>query len=630
MSSFKEILIMKKSIFLFSLLFSVVSVFAGTNKSITDQLMEYSVFGKAFGIVRYYSPNPYTENWDEMDWAYVCYNLTTQLPQTDGSPEAMMQLLSPLAPNATITTQPQDSFNKPENTETYFYREHHGGGHIDIPKLAKILYKEYRNYKPFYNNMVQCVDGDENKPIAGMIYSYPIGEELYINIPIAEKNNVFDKKNTNNLLSESTKLWQSKLSSSGASARNDIISLVSEPEFRIADMIIRWNIIQHFYPYKEEDNLHWDNYLPEMIKQISSLELSGSHRKKLNEYRESILKLMNPVQDAHLIVWWDFYVQKKLGLTITYNYIPIMPTLVDNTIIVEAVAPDYLTGITKGCIIKSIDGRDASELLNEKVNLKNSSNIKQARYQALPLVFSSYKPDTKLTITYIDNSGGEHTEELLTTVSNPYFDSNANKDKKFITVTDDNIVIVNPCMYDKATYDEFAKQINIINLSRGVIFDLRGYPMLDFDKVLAHLSTKPLSNSFISTPITCFPNREKVQYTSTPETIEPLTPTITAPIVFLTNEKAMSWGETVIMLVKGYDLGKIVGSNTCGTNGDATTLALPVFGFRMTANKAVNVDGSQHHGIGVVPDIYIEPTLEGYLSGRDEVLEKGIEYLRNL
>lgn len=68
----------------------------------------------------------------------------------------------------------------------------------------------------------------------------------------------------------------------------------------------------------------------------------------------------------------------------------------------------------------------------------------------------------------------------------------------------------------------------------------------------------------------------------------------------------MSWGETVLMIAKGYKLGRIIGLPTAGTNGDASTFMLPAFPFRMTAIKAVNIDGSRHHGIGIQPDIQAE------------------------
>ena len=38
-------------------------------------------------------------------------------------------------------------------------------------------------------------------------------------------------------------------------------------------------------------------------------------------------------------------------------------------------------------------------------------------------------------------------------------------------------------------------------------------------------------------------------------------------------------------------------------------------------------DGSETQRVGIVPDIKIEPTVEGIKNGKDEVLEKAIEVI---
>ena len=40
-----------------------------------------------------------------------------------------------------------------------------------------------------------------------------------------------------------------------------------------------------------------------------------------------------------------------------------------------------------------------------------------------------------------------------------------------------------------------------------------------------------------------------------------------------------------------------------------------------------NPDGSQFHGIGIEPDIFVEKTIDGIKLGKDEFLEKAIEII---
>jgi C-terminal processing protease CtpA/Prc len=107
------------------------------------------------------------------------------------------------------------------------------------------------------------------------------------------------------------------------------------------------------------------------------------------------------------------------------------------------------------------------------------------------------------------------------------------------------------------------------------------------------------------------------------------TPFLAAKKVFLTNGSAISYAETTMGIVEYYKLGEIVGSPTAGTNGNINPFELPGgYALVWTGMKVLKHDGSQHHGIGILPTIPATPTQAGVAAGRDEVLERGIEVLK--
>ena len=82
--------------------------------------------------------------------------------------------------------------------------------------------------------------------------------------------------------------------------------------------------------------------------------------------------------------------------------------------------------------------------------------------------------------------------------------------------------------------------------------------------------------------------------------------------------------------IEGYQLATIVGQPTAGTNGNVNPFSLPGrYNISWTGMKVLKHDGSQHHGIGILPDIYVEKTIQGIKDGRDEFLEKALEIARN-
>ena len=96
----------------------------------------------------------------------------------------------------------------------------------------------------------------------------------------------------------------------------------------------------------------------------------------------------------------------------------------------------------------------------------------------------------------------------------------------------------------------------------------------------------------------------------------------------LIDERAISQSEHTGLFLEAANGTKFVGTPTAGANGDITFLALPG-GITMTftGHDVRHADGRQLQRVGLVPDVAAAPTLAGIRAGRDEVLEKGIEFL---
>ncbi len=72
----------------------------------------------------------------------------------------------------------------------------------------------------------------------------------------------------------------------------------------------------------------------------------------------------------------------------------------------------------------------------------------------------------------------------------------------------------------------------------------------------------------------------------------------------------------------------IVGSTTAGADGNVSTILLP--GGLRTMISGIGIyypDGKETQRIGIVPDVKIEPTINGIKNGKDEVLEKATEII---
>jgi len=98
----------------------------------------------------------------------------------------------------------------------------------------------------------------------------------------------------------------------------------------------------------------------------------------------------------------------------------------------------------------------------------------------------------------------------------------------------------------------------------------------------------------------------------------------------LIDERAISQAEHCCLYLKAAAAKRItfVGTPTNGTNGDMTRSVLPggiPFGF--TGHDVRFPDDSQLQRRGIQPDILVAPTIAGLRAGRDEVLERAVQFL---
>lgn len=168
-------------------------------------------------------------------------------------------------------------------------------------------------------------------------------------------------------------------------------------------------------------------------------------------------------------------------------------------------------------------------------------------------------------------------------------------------------------------------------LARGIIFDLRGYPGgVSPLSVLPHLITERAVSAQFGTPEPAQPNRTQTSFSRRGEwKLDPAPEHLSAPCVFLSGSAAISEAESWLRVVKHHRIGTIVGAARAGTNGDACSIEVPGGDcMTWTGMRVLKHDGSRHHGVGIQPDVPATRTRAGVAAGRDEVLETGLEVLR--
>jgi len=136
-------------------------------------------------------------------------------------------------------------------------------------------------------------------------------------------------------------------------------------------------------------------------------------------------------------------------------------------------------------------------------------------------------------------------------------------------------------------------------------------------------------NEGLKTTIDMSSQLEQVQIQLASRTIMPQNPVYRGPIIILTDFDCASACEDFVMPMKTSGRAEVYGSATRGSTGQPFMYEFGNgMGFRISAKRAFFPDGTTFEGVGITPTVAIEPTADDVKNGRDPVLERATEALR--
>ncbi|XTR38696.1 S41 family peptidase [Paraclostridium tenue] len=379
--------------------------------------------------------------------------------------------------------------------------------------------------------------------------------------------------------------------------------------YKLLSLFRYWNIIEYYYPYKDIIEENWDSVLTEFIPKFIKT-------KDELEYKLAISELTTKIHDPHAMVSdTNGTLEKYRG----DKYAPIEFGLIENQIVIKNVLPKYEKEckLKKGDIVLKINDKDIFEVIKEKSKYaslsKKSAIVNRLQYE----LFATSKDSMNLTIKRDDN---KITQNVKCYPDINMFDIDEDSHK----LIDKNIGYINP---GKLAEGEIDKIMDKFMDTKGLIVDLRYYPS-DFIvySLGKYLMPKEVTFAKTSVPNQSVPGEfilyEDLKVGSDNKNY------YKGKVMILMNERSQSQSEFTVMSLRNAPNAKVIGSDSIGTDGNVASFSLPGgVNTLITGVGIYNPDKSQTQRIGIKPDIYIEPTIQGIKEGRDELLEKAIEII---
>lgn len=191
----------------------------------------------------------------------------------------------------------------------------------------------------------------------------------------------------------------------------------------------------------------------------------------------------------------------------------------------------------------------------------------------------------------------------------------------------------NEIMYinlDAASTKEIDSIMPQLQQSKAIICDLRGYPNSNHDFIRHLLKKNDTSSQWMQVPQIIYPDRERItSYQKHGWNLKPQKPYLDAKIFFLIDGQAISYAESYMSFIEHYKLATIIGQPTAGTNGNVNPFTLSGgYSVSWTGMWVQKHNGLPHHGVGILPHVYVQKTISGIRENRDEFLDKAVELAR--
>ena len=372
-----------------------------------------------------------------------------------------------------------------------------------------------------------------------------------------------------------------------------------------ANVILLWNVFQHFYPYFDQIDCDWNASLRTAIDTSFDLKERDAATKNLQW-------LVAQLHDGH----GNVYDMKSRALIAGVSF-----GWVENQLIVTASNEDQFK---VGDIVSEIDGQTSLDHLKEMENYISGSpqwkryrsvtklsqgegskslKIKRGDQELeLQLKFQGRQPAMidKGEVCRVQVDGENDEDDIW------YIDMGRAEPKD-----------VNPLI------KKFAS-------AKGIVLDFRGYPR-GTHFLFQYMTDVQLQSQQWLVPRQIRPDRYDMTDFERGGRwkLPPRKPRFSGKMVFLTNGSAISYAESCMAIVAHYKLGEIIGSPTAGANGNVNPFSLPG-GYRVawTGMRVINHDDSQHHVNGVPVTIPMEPTIAGIRAGKDELLDAAVELIQ--
>lgn len=394
---------------------------------------------------------------------------------------------------------------------------------------------------------------------------------------------------------------------------NSYGSKFTSKQIALLEFFRYWNYAEYFFAYKYKTDQNWNDVLREMIPKFLAVDNDES-------YHLALAELVTKTDDSHAYLFSRLTSLNQYGR----KNVPVQYSYAEGKLVVTKIYPTIFNEenpLKIGDVIYDVEGLTIPQKINSFGKYLPASNswgkINKSKYLFL------YTNKDSLGLK-IERNGINLAIKVKTYFQKEIIRENPTVPEKWKFLDDEKKMgYVNMGLIKRSDLNDMFE--NLKN-TESIIFDSRNYPnmtILPLSRLL--LPENKIYYEFIfpeTNYLSKFYRRKNNIGRNNPDYYK-------GNVVILVNEVTQSQAETTVMMLKQHPKAKVIGGYTSGANGDVISFNIAGLKTCFTGLGAYYPDGRETQRIGIIPDIIVRPTVKGIQQGKDEILERALEYLKS-
>jgi C-terminal processing protease CtpA/Prc len=379
---------------------------------------------------------------------------------------------------------------------------------------------------------------------------------------------------------------------------------------RLLALFRLWNVIGSFYPYRHLIG-DWDAVLPELIPRFEAAEDARS-------YAQAVLEASTRVPDGHTSLGGHPELKNILG---SGPPVLIVRRIQGKPVVVSLLDAGKAGVVEVGDVVLQVGGENV-ETVVDRLRPYLTASTKPALENRL--LMTAMRPRGKDAVDLV-LEGKTGARKTVTLAAKQPDQLGAGEPWR---VVEPGVGYVDMKRLETGQVDAMFAALRD---TKALVFDMRGYPRgtawsiaprINVRKArIAAVFRRPLLQGGEGAP--------RISYYE--QAIGPSKDALyQGKTVMLIDDRAISQSEHTGLFFEAAAGTTFIGSPSAGANGDVTSFPLPGgIWFNFTGHDVRHADGRPLQRVGLTPQIRVEPTIAGLRAGKDEVLERALQWIRS-